>query len=246
MHDVIIIPTYNERDNIRLLIPKIFARTPNVFILVVDDSSPDGTSAEVKKMAKKYRHLGLIIKEEKEGLGAAYRYALTYVAFDPTIRTIITMDADGSHDPLFLETLLGERERYDLVVGSRYIPGGRTLHWPLHRELLSRWGNVYARIVTGIPIKDMTSGFMAFDRSFLGKINLEHIRPTGYAYQIEFKYACMQAGTRYIEVPIVFKEREVGQSKITGSIVVEGIFTPLRLRLLSIFDFFNMFFNDKR
>ena len=234
MHDVIIIPTYNERENIRLLIPKIFARVPKVFVLVVDDNSPDGTSDEVKKMMKKYPRLGLLPKEKKEGLGAAYKYALAHIAQDSSIKTIITMDADGSHDPQFLETMLYEREQYDLVIGSRYISGGRTINWPLFRKFLSRSGNIYARYITGISVYDLTSGFMAFNRAVLEKINLNTIRPTGYSYQIEFKYACIQAGVSYMEIPITFKEREFGQSKINSRIIFEGILTPLRLRFVAI------------
>jgi dolichol-phosphate mannosyltransferase len=231
MKDVIVIPTYNERENIRKLIPAIFRELPEVHIVVVDDNSPDKTGDEVENLQHQYANLTLLRRNKKDGLGAAYKYALTKLRDDSSIRNIITMDADGSHSPLYLKKFISELEKHDLVIGSRYIPHGGIENWSKRRQLLSRWGNIYARTLTGLRIRDVTSGFVGFRASKLKTLPFETIRSSGYAYQIHFKYLFAKSGGTFAEIPIIFKEREHGQSKITFSIILEGILTPLQLLL---------------
>ena len=231
MRDVIIIPTYNEKNTISLLIPKVFKHAPQVFVIVVDDSSPDGTADEVRKMSETYPNLSVLVKEEKKGLGEAYKYALASLKDNSAVGTFITMDADGSHDPVSLPSFYEALKKHDLVVGSRYVKGAGIDNWSFDRILLSRFGNIYAKYFTQVPIHDLTAGFVGFRKRVLDKLNLDTISSSGYAYQIEFKHASHKAGFSLKEIPIIFKEREIGSSKITFSIILEGIITPLRLAL---------------
>lgn len=230
MRDVILIPTYNERVNIRTLVPEIFNLLPKIHILVIDDNSPDGTAQEVRELMRLYPNLTLLERPGKEGLGAAYKDAVSRMIKDDTIRAVITMDADGSHDPVFLPDLLAQIENYDFVVGSRYVKGGGIENWSIWRRLLSRGGNFYAGIVVGLGIKDMTSGFTATRNELLKQIALNEISAAGYAYLMEMKFHCVfvYKGS-VIEVPILFKERRQGESKISGHIIREGLKMPLKL-----------------
>lgn len=234
MKDTIIIPTYNERENISPLVKEIFDLLPDTHILVVDDSSPDGTAEVVKSLMVHYANLSLHIRKTKEGLGAAYKDVLKKLAGDGTIRNITTMDADGSHSPDYLPLLLKESVRYDLVIGSRYIKGGGVENWEPWRYMLSKYGNIYARMLTGLPVQDLTAGFVCFKRDLLDKIDLDAIGSGGYAYQIEFKFHCVKQGATIKEIPIIFKNRREGESKMSNHIIREGLKTPLKLFFLRL------------
>jgi len=227
---VVIIPTYNERANIPLLLPRILAY-PDLSVLVVDDGSPDGTGALVAVEAHQNVRVHLIQRARKQGLGSAYLAGFCY-ALQQRAEYIFEMDADFSHDPRYLgELWQAAQSTYDLVIGSRYIAGGATPDWGWGRQLISRGGNLYARHVLGVPIADLTSGFRCYRRRALQAINLAGIRSNGYAFQIELAYRVQQAGFHVGEVPIVFLDRRVGASKMSNRIVVEALLNVIRLRL---------------
>lgn len=230
MKDVIILPTYNERENIALIIPRIFEIAPEVHVAVVDDNSPDGTAEVVMSMVRLYPNLSLISRERKEGLGAAYADAILRLRGDPSTRALILMDADGSHDPSYLPKLRGELAVHDMVIGSRYISGGGVDEWELWRRLLSRFGNQYARILTGMPVNDITAGFIGMSRPLLEKIDFTRGGSVGYAFLMELKHAAIIThGARYKEIPIAFAARREGESKLSHHIIREGIMAPLRI-----------------
>lgn len=230
MRDVILIPTYNERTNIQLLIPEIFALLPEVYVMVIDDNSPDGTAEEVKILMEKYPNVSLLERTKKEGLGSAYIDAFSRIVEDKDIRSIVTMDADGSHPVEFLPALLAQIDEYDYVIGSRYIKGAGIENWSVWRQLLSQGGNLYARTLMGLGVNDLTAGFTAIRRDLLSRIALDEISATGYAYQMEMKFHCIHIhGGSVIEVPIIFKERREGESKISNHIIREGLKVPLKL-----------------
>jgi len=229
MKDVIIIPTYNEKKNIGKLLRIISSILPSTHVLVVDDNSPDGTSEEVKKIKKEIPNLELLLRPDKEGLGKAYIDAFRKVLTDSDIRCIYTMDADFSHSPQFLLKIFQEIEKFDVIIGSRYVKGGGIQGWPFWRKALSRLANLYAQIVLALPIKDCTSGFLCIKTSFLRKIDLEEINASGFAFLVELKYSLRKKGARFKEIPIIVENRKEGKSKITIGIVLEGIFTSLRL-----------------
>jgi dolichol-phosphate mannosyltransferase len=225
----VIIPTYNEADNIGQLIPQILIY-PRCRILVVDDGSPDGTGALVERIARNEPRVGLLTRPGKLGLGTAYiagfRRALSEGA-----QLIVEMDADFSHDPCYLPDLMDAATRsYDLVLGSRYVRGGGTTDWGLSRKLISRGGNLYAGIILGLPVADSTGGYRCYRRSLLEAINLDAVRSNGYAFQIEMAYRARAAGARIGEVPIIFPDRRVGQSKMSRRIVIEALVNVWRLR----------------
>lgn len=226
----VIVPTYNEADNIAQLIPQILAH-PRCRVLVVDDGSPDGTGAVVAQLAREEPRVGLLARPGKLGLGTAYiagfRRALAEGA-----QLIIEMDADFSHDPRYLPDLIAAAStEYDLVLGSRYVRGGGTTDWGLSRKLISRGGNLYAGIILGLPVADATGGYRCYRRSVLESIDLDAVRSNGYAFQIEMVYRARAAGARIGEVPIIFPDRRVGQSKMSRRIVVEALINVWRLRL---------------
>ena len=229
MRDVVIIPTYNERENIGKLLKIIFNVLPLIHVLVVDDNSPDNTAEIVKKAKEKMPNLELLLRPGKEGLGKAYVAAFKKVLTDSDIRCIYTMDADFSHSPQFLLKIFQEIEKFDVIIGSRYIKGGGIRGWPFWRKALSRLANLYAQIFLALPVKDCTSGFLCIKTSFLRKINLEEIRASGFAFLVELKYSLRKKGARFKEIPIIVENRKEGKSKITTGIVLEGIFTSLRL-----------------
>lgn len=239
---LLIIPTYNEHENIARLIADVFAQQSRcedveLNILVVDDNSPDGTSLLVKELQAKgdpeSMHIHLLSRPGKMGLGTAYvdgfRYGLAQ-GYD----FIFEMDADFSHDPREIPNFLREIEHYDLVIGSRYIPGARVDNWPKSRLLLSYNANVYARIITGIPVRDATGGFKCFRRHVLEAIDLSDIRSNGYAFQIEMNFRAWRKGFRIKEIPITFVDRNAGASKMSKAIVREAVGMVWKLKARAI------------
>lgn len=227
---VVVIPTYNEADNIGVLIPQILA-WPRFRVLVVDDGSPDGTGDLVRELARSEPRVSLLTRPGKLGLGSAYldgfRRALAEGA-----AYICEMDADFSHDPCYLPELLATAEaRADLVIGSRYVPGGGTTDWGIGRRMISKGGNLYARIILGLPVADSTGGYRCYRRRVLETINLGAVRSNGYAFQIEMAYRVHKAGFRIGELPIIFPDRRVGQSKMSRRIVLEALVNVWKLRL---------------
>ena len=230
MKDLILLPTYNERENIEISIKEIFAILPEVHILVIDDNSPDKTAEVVKNLMSHYKNLDILERPEKNGLGNAYKDAIIKSIKDKDIRSITTMDADGSHAPKYLPIFLSEINNYDLIIGSRYVKGGGVENWAFFRRQLSRFGNFYAKFWTGLPINDLTAGFICTRRELLERINFDNISSSGYAYNIEFKFVCMQVlKARAKEVPIIFLSRRQGESKISNQIISEGMILPLKL-----------------
>ena len=208
-------------------------------MLVIDDNSPDGTATKVSDLMKQYPNLGLLSRSRKEGLGAAYKHAIQYVLDKGNVGKIIMMDADGSHGVEYIEKMLEECDSYDFVIGSRYVAGGGSEDWQLSRYLLSLYGNLYSRILTGLQVRDQTAGFYCFRGDLLRKMDMDSIRASGYAFQVDLKYhAIRERGASVKEIPILFKNRRAGESKISSAIIREGLKTPLRLfgrRIRSIF-----------
>lgn len=229
MKDIVLMPTYNERENVKLLIPQVFAIVPEIHILVIDDNSPDGTAGAVKSLMSQYSHLSLMERQKKTGLGDAYKEAINQVIADKQIRSVITMDADGSHDPKYLPAFLAAIQDNDLVIGSRYIKGGGTENWEYWRRKLSKFGNLYAWLLTGLQINDFTAGFMCIKRDYLEKFDLQKISSAGYSFLIELKfYLINEFKAKATEIPIIFRSRYGGESKLSRQIIKEGIKTPLR------------------
>lgn len=232
IQDLVILPTYNERLNIADLIHAIFNAHPHVGVLVVDDNSPDGTASVVQELQGRYPNLRLLLRQKKNGLGAAYIHAFREALKERQLRLLIMMDADFSHDPKYIKTFFHYITQCDVVVGSRYVKGGMTTGWELRRRILSYLGNRYLRFLTGIPIADCTGGFNCVRREMLGQIDLENLLSfRGYAFIIALKYYLWKSGARFKEIPIMFKNRTKGNSKISNSIIQEGLFTPWRLAL---------------
>ena len=228
--NVIILPTYNERGNIANLVPMIFSVVPDIYILVVDDNSPDGTAEEVKNLQKKYPRLDIISRPEKNGLGRAYIEAFSLVLKDKDVRTVTMMDADLSHQPKYLKEMLEKSQVFTVVVGSRYVSGGETVGWEFWRRTLSFLGNFYCRIITGIPIKDCTTGYNVINANLLRKIDFSVMDMSGYAFIMELKYNLHVVGAKFYEVPITFVNRVGGESKMSGHIISEGIIAPWKMR----------------
>lgn len=229
MKNVVIIPTYNEKQNVNSLIEAIFKILPDIFILVVDDNSPDGTGNIVKDLQKKFPNLNLLVRNKKEGLGKAYPNAFEEVLKDSDAESVIMMDADFSHNPSYLPLILEASRGVDVVVGSRYTKGGGTEGWELWRRLLSRWGNFYAKTITRLPVADCTGGFNLIKTHILKRTDFSDIDASGYAFQIELKYLLWKSGARFAELPIIFKNRIEGESKISRHIILEGIIAPWKM-----------------
>lgn len=230
MSTIILLPTYNERDNVQTIIPEIFREVPDIKIMVVDDNSPDGTASVIESMMEQYPNLTIYKREKKQGLGVAYKSAIAKVLPDDSITQIITMDADGSHDPSYLPDMVNALRDHDLVIGSRYVSGGGIENWEKWRYLLSKYGNLYANLLTGLRARDLTAGFVGFKKHVVPKMKFDDLAASGYAYQIEFKFhAVHHGGARVKEVPIVFRSRREGESKISRHIIREGVKTPIRL-----------------
>lgn len=236
MEKLVIIPTYNEKENIQNIIGAVIGLQQDYHILIIDDGSPDGTADIVKSLFSKYP--GQLFLEERRGklgLGTAYIHGFKW-AIERGYRFIFEMDADFSHNPKDLERLyLACKEGADVAVGSRYVKGGAVQNWPANRILLSKGASVYTRIITWMPVKDTTAGFVCYKREVLETINFEAINFVGYAFQIEMKFAAWKLGFKIAEVPITFIDRELGASKMNKGIVKEGILGVLRLRWQSLF-----------
>lgn len=229
MKTLIVIPTYNELDNITAIVPAVFTATPDVEILVVDDNSPDGTGGAVKEMQAKYKNLHLLSRQGKEGLGRAYIAGFKW-GIERGFDGIVEMDADFSHRPVDLKKLLEALPEFDFVMGSRWVRGGETVNWGVGRKIISRGGSFYARQILGFPVKDWTGGFNAWKTGTLQKIGLDSVRSNGYSFQIELKYRALKLGLKGKEVPIVFEDRRVGQSKMSSRIVLEALYRVWGLR----------------
>ena len=234
MNTLIISPTYNEKKNIASLIESIFSINQDYHILIIDDNSPDGTANLVKELQLKYKNLFLEERPGKAGLGTAYKYGFNW-ALNKDYDKIIQMDADLSHDPKEIKEMVVLLNNYDLVIGSRYIDGVSVVHWPIKRLLLSYGANVYARIVTGLTIKDSTGGFKAWKREVLSSIDLNGVKSQGYSFQIEMNWRAWQKKFRIIEHPIIFADRTIGESKMSKKIMFEAIIVIWRMRIWKIF-----------
>ena len=222
---LIIVPTYNELSNAPLLIRRIFKQIPNSDVLVVDDGSPDKTADAIRELQQEFPTLHLLEQKTKLGLGSAYRLGFAW-GLERGYEELIEMDADLSHRVRDLKTMIDEKElqpNTDLVIGSRWIPGGRTENWSKSRELLSRAANLYVRVMVGLGVKDSTAGFRIYSASMLKRLNMESIKSEGYSFQIEMTRAVHKLGGKIIEVPITFSERENGVSKMSKKIVGEAM-----------------------
>ncbi len=227
---IVVIPTYNECENLPLLLPQVLEQDPRIEILVVDDDSPDGTGKIADELAGEESRIHVLHREHKEGLGPAYRAGIRQ-ALSLGADWVVQMDADFSHPPETLQTMLAEIENYDVVMGSRYLDGITVVNWPIERILLSYFGNWYVRKVTGLPITDTTGGFRCARRSILERIGLERVRANGYAFQIELNYRLIRHGARVKEIPFFFLDRTRGASKLTARIGLEALWMALWLRI---------------
>lgn len=219
---VMVVPTYNEADNLTWIVDRVRRAQPQVDVLVVDDDSPDGTGRIADELAASDPHVRVLHRTAKGGLGAAYLHGFS-VALAEGYDVIGEMDADGSHQPEQLGLLLDALTEADLVIGSRYVPGGSVVNWPRSREWLSRGGNLYVRLLLGIRVRDATAGFRLFRRSTLEKIDLDSVQSTGYVFQTDLVARTLTAGLTVREVPIEFVERERGDSKMSGSVATESL-----------------------
>lgn len=229
MKTLIIIPTYNEIENLRPLLKEIFSFVPETDILIVDDNSPDGTGKLADEIHAEDSRVSVLHRQGKLGLGTAYIAGFKY-AVEHKYDAAFEMDADFSHDPRYLPDFLKAIEHADLVIGSRYISGGGTPNWSPIRRLISGGGNIFARFMLGIPVQDCTAGFRCYRREVLEAIDLDTIRSQGYAFQVELAYRVMQHGFTIVETPIVFMDRRVGKSKMSRKIVIEAFLYVLRER----------------
>ena len=230
MKTLIVTPTYNERKNIRELVSTLFELNPDFHILVVDDSSPDGTAEIVKELQADCANLHLLSRNEKTGLGSAYIAGFNY-ALERDYEAVVQMDADMSHDPKDVPLLIEAIENADLAIGSRYISGINVVNWPLQRLIISYGANIYTRLVTRLPVRDATGGFKCWRREALEAINLDGVRSQGYSFQIEMTYRAWLKGFRITEIPIIFVDRTIGESKMTRSIMLEAAVMIPRLRI---------------
>jgi dolichol-phosphate mannosyltransferase len=226
----VILPTYNESENLERVVGAVLEHLPGSGkVLVVDDNSPDGTGELANRLAASNRSISVLHRPHKEGLGPAYLAGFR-VALDGGAQRIVEMDADFSHDPSYLPKLIGAADHFDLVIGSRYVPGGGVTDWGPMRRFISRGGSSYARLALGLPIRDLTGGFKCFRREVLEAIDLETIEARGYAFQVETTYRAIRAGFRVVEIPIVFRDRTYGTSKMSRSIVAEAIWRVPAMR----------------
>ena len=234
MNTLIISPTYNEKKNITSLIERVFSVNQDYHILIIDDNSPDGTANLVKELQLKYKNLFLEERPGKAGLGTAYKYGFNW-ALNRDYDNIVQMDADLSHDPKEIIEMVRLLNNYDLVIGSRYIDGVSVVHWPIKRLLLSYGANVYARLVTGLRIKDSTGGYKAWKREVLNSIDINAVKSQGYSFQIEMNWRAWQKKFSIIEHPIIFADRTIGESKMSKKIMLEAIIVIWRMRIWKIF-----------
>lgn len=229
-HSLIVVPTYNERDNVPGHAAQLLAALPGTDVLFVDDNSPDGTGAILDELAAADPRVHVLHRAGKLGLGTAYVEGFQW-GLARGYAYLFEMDADGSHDPRYLPQMLALAEDgADVVVGSRYVPGGGTVNWGLGRKLISRGGSLYARTILGVDVRDLTAGYVCWRREALEAIDLSGITSNGYSFQIEMKYRALQRGLRLVETPIVFADRRVGQSKMSRAIVLEALAKVWRIR----------------
>jgi dolichol-phosphate mannosyltransferase len=231
---LIIIPTYNEHENIQRVVQALLDQARKVEVLIVDDNSPDGTGAIADGLASEDGRVHVLHRPDKLGLGSAYIQGFKD-ALDRDYDLIFEMDADLSHDPSYIPHFLEKIKSCDLVLGSRYVQGVNVINWPMSRLLLSYFANLYTRIITGLPIKDATGGFKCFRRRALEAIDLDQVKSDGYSFQIELTFKCWRKGFRICEMPIIFYDRQKGRSKMSKKIVREAIWMVWRLRLMSLF-----------
>lgn len=219
---LVIVPTYNEAGNVGKTVERVRTAVPPADVLVVDDNSPDGTGQIAHRLAELDEHVHVLHRPGKAGLGAAYVAGFRW-GLDRDHDVLVEMDADGSHQPEELPRLLGALEGADLVLGSRYVPGGRVVNWPRRREMLSRGGNAYARLALGVPLRDATGGYRAFRADALRRLDLDDVASQGYCFQVDLVWRALQSGLRVVEVPVTFIERVEGTSKMSSSIVFEAL-----------------------
>ncbi|HEY8639833.1 MAG TPA: polyprenol monophosphomannose synthase [Solirubrobacterales bacterium] len=227
----LVVPTYNEADNIEALVGAVRKVLPTSRrILIVDDSSPDGTGRIADRLAAEHDDVEVLHRPLKEGLGPAYLAGFRR-ALEQGADLVVQMDADFSHDPAFLPRFIDAARNADLVLGSRYVPGGGVTEWGPTRRIVSRGGSAYARVMLGVRVRDLTGGFKCWRREALEAVDLDSVASRGYAFQVEMTYRAIEAGFRVVEVPIVFRDRRVGTSKMTGAIVAEAIWRVPAMRL---------------
>ncbi len=234
MKTIVVVPTYNERDNVAALAASVLVQHPDIHILFVDDNSPDGTGRIIDDLASENNRIHVLHREGKLGLGSAYREGFK-AALAMGADYIMEMDADFSHDPGSLPLFMSAIKESDLVIGSRYLNGVSVVNWPIRRLILSYFASVYTRWVTGLQLHDCTSGFKCFRRSTIESIDLDTVKSDGYSFQIEMNYRCMENGLKITEIPIVFIDRHAGSSKMSRRIVREAVFMVWKLRLQSLF-----------
>jgi dolichol-phosphate mannosyltransferase len=233
MKALVIIPTYNEKENIEKIVPAVLEKDEILDILIVDDNSPDGTGAIADRMAQENKKIKVLHRPGKSGLGTAYIAGFKY-ALENGYDYIFEMDADFSHDPKYIPEFLKAIKEADLVLGSRYINGVNVINWPMSRLLLSYYANVYSRWVTGLPVKDATGGFKCYRKEVLKAIDLDKVKSNGYSFQIEMSFRAWEKGFKVKELPIVFEDRRAGHSKMSKKIVREAVWMVWRLRFMSI------------
>jgi len=226
---IVVIPTYNEKQNIEIVLERVLGAGPDIEVVVVDDNSPDGTAELVKRAAAGNPRLHLIKREGKQGLGTAYIAGFKY-ALKSGATLVMQMDADLSHDPRYIPDMLEAVRSHDLVIGSRYIKGVNVINWPMERLILSYMANVYTRVITAMPVHDATGGFKCFRREVLEAIELDEVISDGYCFQIEMNFRAWRRGFRIKEVPIVFVDRHSGTSKMSKRIIWEAIYKVWVLR----------------
>jgi dolichol-phosphate mannosyltransferase len=219
---LVVIPTYNELENLPIIVAGVRAAAPDVHILIADDNSPDGTGEVADGLATKDNAVQVLHRANKSGLGAAYLEAFQWAKTNE-FDVVVEMDADGSHSPADLVKILAALTNSDVVLGSRWVKGGQVVNWPRSRELLSRGGNLYTRLWLGIPLKDATGGFRAYRMTALAKIDVSKVESQGYCFQVDMAWRAVRSGLRIIEVPITFVEREFGESKMNQAIVKEAL-----------------------
>ena len=237
MKTIVISPTFNERKNIKIFIDAVLIDNPDFDLLIVDDNSPDGTSEKVRELQSEFENLYLEVREKKLGLGTAYIYGFKW-ALNRKYDRIVQMDADLSHNPKDVAMMVKKLDDNDLVIGSRYIKGISVVNWPLRRLMLSYGANTYSRMITGMPIMDGTGGFKAWNSEVLQDIDLDSVRSQGYSFQIEMNFRAWIKGYKLKELPIIFSDRTIGQSKMSKKIVYEAIFMVWRLRIWKIFGWY--------
>lgn len=219
---LVIVPTYNELENVRIITSGIRTNVPGADILIADDNSPDGTGEVADELAATDQQIKVLHRTNKAGLGAAYLDAFSW-AKKNGYDVVVEMDADGSHRPVDLVKILEQLNNADVVLGSRWVAEGKVVNWPLQRKILSQGGNIYTRLMLGIPVKDATGGFRAYRMTALDQIDLSKVQSQGYCFQVDMAWRAVQAGLTVVEVPITFIEREIGESKMSGSIVKEAL-----------------------